>query len=427
MHGDFSNITFSPDRNYSTVFDLQGRVGLDANRNEQTAILLHYLRTAMADLVGPYAAPAARAGFEIKESSNGDFLIGAGHYYVDGILVDNPADIAYSAQPHAFIDARGADKLSGRRILIYLKVWERHITEVEDPSLHEPALGLHHPDSASRAQVVWQVRAQPLGGSEEPEKWLEDQRTPGPVGVLQVRSTRQDGADDDPCTAVPDAEYTGENQLYRVEIRGGGTAGKGASFVWSRDNGSVIHPIRHVDEATVRLTALGRDWHTTLEPGHWVEVVDDTVSTRRELGRPDAAAPLHRVADIDLDTLTVTLDTAPAPPPALGRHPYLRRWDHQSPDKSPDGAIPLTEGPWIPLEHGIEIRFAPFDGTAHTYRNGDYWTFPARRTLADVIWPHPDGRPPHGVTYHYAPLALLTGNKVSLLRTSFTVPLMSNV
>ncbi|MCQ4211102.1 DUF6519 domain-containing protein, partial [Streptomyces longispororuber] len=293
MHGDFSNITFSPDRHYSTVFDLQGRVGLDANRNEQTAILLHQLRTAMADLVGPFATPAARPGFQVKELTSGDFVIGAGHYYVDGILVDNPTDIAYTAQPHAFIDPRGADRLRGRRILIYLKVWERHITEVEDPSLHEPALGLHHPDTASRAQVVWQVRAHPLAGSEEPERWIADQRTPGPAGLLQVVGNRQAGADDDPCTTVPDGAYTGENQLYRVEIRDGGTAGKGASFVWSRDNGSVIFPIRHVDEATVQLTTLGRDRHAMLEPGHWVEVVDDAVSTRRELGRPDPAAPLH--------------------------------------------------------------------------------------------------------------------------------------
>ncbi|MGW3146138.1 DUF6519 domain-containing protein [Streptomyces sp. NPDC001177] len=423
MHGDFSNITFSPDRNYSTVFDLQGRVGLDANRNEQTAILLHYLRTAMTDLVGPHAGPAADLGFVVKDLADLDFTIKGGRYYVDGILVHNPADVAYTAQPHAFIDARGPDKLTGRRYLVYLKVWERHVTEVEDPALHEPALGLHHPDSASRAQVVWQVRAHPLTGDEEPDTWLDAQRSADRTGALQVRATREEGADDDPCTALPGAAYTGENQLYRVEIRSGGTAGEGAGFVWSRDNGSVIFPIRGCEKDTVQVTTLGRDWHTALEPGQWVEVVDDAVSTRRELGTPAPAAPLHRVEDIDLDTLTVTLATAPSPP-GPDRHPYLRRWDHVPPAKAPDGAVPITEGPWIPLEHGIEIRFAPApDGPAHQYRNGDYWTFPARRTLADVVWPHPQGCPPHGVPYHYAPLALVTGSKVSPLLTSFAVPL----
>ncbi|MCQ4211718.1 hypothetical protein M4J07_001717, partial [Streptomyces longispororuber] len=89
--------------------------------------------------------------------------------------------------------------------------------------------------------------------------------------------------------------------------------------------------------------------------------------------------------------------------------------------------IPLAEDTGIPLEHGIEIRFFPSTDTAHTYRNGDYWIFPARRTLANVIWPYPHGSPPHGVPYHYAPLALLTGNTVSPLRTTFAVPLTSDV
>ncbi|WP_405906111.1 MULTISPECIES: DUF6519 domain-containing protein [unclassified Streptomyces] len=435
MHGDFSNITFSPGHNYSTVFDLQGRVGLDANRNEQTAILLHQLRTTMADLVGPHAGPEGdHLGFGIKDLTDNDFTIGAGRYYVDGILVDNPADVAYTAQPHAFIDARGADKLSDPRYLLYLKVWERHITEVEAPSLHEPALGLHHPDSASRAQVVWQVRAKPLGPAEDPEAWLTAQRAPRRVGVLQVRAVADDSALDDPCIAAPDAGYTGENQLYRVEIRSGGRAGEGAGFVWSRDNGSVIQPVRHCEDTKVQVADLGRDRHTTIEPGQWVEVVDDAVSTRRELGLPEPAAPLRKIIDLDIDTRIVTLNAAPAPRGTgtdPSRHPYLRRWDHTPPDdlKSKDGAIPITEGPWIPLEHGIEVRFTPTpDAPAHEYRNGDYWTFPARRTLADVIWPYPEGSSPHGVMYHYAPLALVTDRKtIAALRTSFKVPLDQQV
>ncbi|BAC68106.1 hypothetical protein AQJ43_29820 [Streptomyces avermitilis] len=430
MHGDFSNITFSPDRSYSTVFDLQGRVGLDANRNEQTAILLHYLRTAMADLVGPYAGPATSLGFEISDIGTGGFSIGAGRYYVDGILVENPAKVTYAEQPHAYIDLDDADRLPSGSYVVYLKVWERHVTEVEDPSLHEPALGLHQPDSASRAQVVWQVRALPLKSRQNPVHRIAAEHAPDRgTGVLDVRTSRDDSSADDPCTASPDASYTGENQLYRVEIRRGGTAADGATFAWSRDNGSVIHPVRPLGGTKMRLTSPARDRHTALEPGHWVEVVDDAISLRRDLGLPAGAPPLHRIDDIDPDTLTVILATTPDPPVSPDRHPYLRRWDHTPLDTDSGGAIPITEGPWIPLEHGIEIHFQPSAARepAHEYRCGDHWTFAARRTLGTAIWPYPGGSGPHGVRYHLAPLAVVAGSKVSPLRTSFAVPLTSGV
>jgi hypothetical protein len=429
VHGDFSNITFSPDRNYSTVFDLQGRVGLDANRNEQTAILLHQLRTALADLVGPYGGPAQNLGFGIGDVSAADFAIGAGSYYIDGIGVTSPGT-TYASQPYAFLDLAGEDKLPDGRYLVYLKVWERHVTEVEDPLLHEPALGLHHPDAGSRAQVIWQVRAAPLPDEGDDldtlvADWIYVAASTYQQGILQVQTSRPDDADDDPCTAAPEASYTGENQLYRVEIRHGGTAKAGASFVWSRDNGSVIYPIVDCDDTVLQLSSLGRDWHTTLEVGQWVEVVDDAVSLGRGMGGSGAAPPLCQVVDLDVDISSVTLDRPP--PDGTGnntaRHPYLRRWDHTPPATSPDGAIPIREAGWIPLELGIQVRFAPgLKAGARRYRTGDYWVFPARRTIGNVIWRFPQGSPPYGVRYHYAPLAVVDGAGVHPWRTSFEIP-----
>lgn len=435
MHGDFSDITFTPQRGYSTVFDVQGRVGLDADRNEQTAILLYQLRTALADLVGPHAGPAARLGFAVNGPTGKDVTIGAGRYYVDGIGVENPAEVKYARQPYAYLDLDGEDELPEGRYLLYLKVFERHVTEVEDPALHEPALGLHHPDSSSRAQVVWQVRAVPvLGGNQDLAQWVADwiaaAGSTDRQGMLQVRANRPDDADDDPCTAAPEAAYTGENQLYRVEIRHGGTARENASFVWSRDNGSVIYPIVAADGAVLQLATVGRDWHTTLEIGQWVEVVDDAVSLGRGLGQAGAAAPLRKVVDLDVDTGSVTLDAEPVGGTGTHprRHPYLRRWDHTPPARSTDGAIPLREGAWLPIERGIEVRFSPGEeGTPHRYRTGDFWVFPARRTLGDVVWRYPQGSGPHGVTYHYAPLAVVDGDNVTGFRSSFAVPLIDSL
>ena len=74
--------------------------------------------------------------------------------------------------------------------------------------------------------------------------------------------------------------------------------------------------------------------------------------------------------------------------------------------------VPLREGEWLPLEDGVEVRFEPSQDRPRVYRRGDYWLIPARVLTGDVEWPRgrqgqPLKRRPHGVRYHYAPLALL--------------------
>ena len=74
MKGDFSRDTFDPVKHFSRVLQQQGRVQLDADWNEQAAILLHYLRTLAADLIGPFAGPPGRTiGFEIVDEGERRF------------------------------------------------------------------------------------------------------------------------------------------------------------------------------------------------------------------------------------------------------------------------------------------------------------------------------------------------------------------
>ncbi|MGH3241691.1 MAG: DUF6519 domain-containing protein, partial [Spirillospora sp.] len=65
MHADISRVSFRPERHYSTVLVQQGRVQLDADFNEQSAINLHQLRTLAADLIGRHGGPRDAFGFEI--------------------------------------------------------------------------------------------------------------------------------------------------------------------------------------------------------------------------------------------------------------------------------------------------------------------------------------------------------------------------
>jgi hypothetical protein len=443
MKGDFTRQTFRADRHYSAVLQQQGRVQLDADANEQAAIQLALARRMAADLIGRHGGPDA--GFEIRyvprtpRKDPASLRIRSGRYYVDGVLVDSarptsgrpvggpepspPSDSwTYWDQPFAYLDQeRDEDQLPDTfPFLVYLVAWEELVTAVEDPSITEPALGALSPDTAARAQVVWQVRPLQLDPGDDPaaafEEWRTQQTAAG--GFLAARTEKPDRIEDDPCILSPDAAYRGpENQLYRVEIHRGGDE---PTFKWSRDNGSVTFPIVSLDGAWVTLASLGRDDKLAVHAGDWVEVVDDAYVARGE------SAPLLRVTEIDLAGRRVRL--AGDPVPGVGHralwHPLLRRWDHRAVTGSAlvDGAVNLVEGKWLDLEDGVQVWF----GRDGIYRTGDYWQIPARTLTADVGWPQDDeGRPllsaPHGIPRHYAPLAWIrAANDVQPLRKTFT-------
>src|SRR5262249_60956283 len=95
-----------------------------------------------------------------------DFLIAPGHYYVGGLLCENERYVSYKTQPDYPIASDSDAKNTNGGLLIYLDVWERHLSylEVEDAdgtviSPREVALG--GPDTATRARVVWQGKARP--------------------------------------------------------------------------------------------------------------------------------------------------------------------------------------------------------------------------------------------------------------------------
>ncbi|MGW2253947.1 DUF6519 domain-containing protein [Kitasatospora sp. NPDC001660] len=438
MQGDFSRITFDPAQRFSAVLSQQGRVQLDSEINEQTAILLYYLRSLAADVLGPAAYPAgpdgkAGGGFKV-DFTDGDLTVSAGRMYVAGILCECTG-AEYWTQPDGYLDDSDPPLPAGA-FLVYLRVWERLVTANEAPAIREVALGLYGPDTTVRTKVVWQICWLPLG----PDLAIPDKETASRflsarlarafgTGPLLAARAQRPQAESEPSELSPDSGYRGpENQLYRVEVHRGGTAGT-ATFKWSRENASVTLPIRPLSGATVELDTLGRDGRLGLETGDLVEIVDDSWIHRGPDDTADRPSPrLYTVAEIDHTTRRVVLDPDPASDPnrrAVGsdpdRHPLLRRWDHRLPtppngDGTTDtgGALPIRENDWLPLEDGVEVQFAASDDPTkpRTYRAGDHWLIPARVVTGGVDWPtdsqdRPQSRPPDGITYHYAPLALV--------------------
>jgi Family of unknown function (DUF6519) len=449
MKGDFSRSTFDPRKHYSSVRMQQGRVQLDADWNEQVDILLHLIRTQLADVVGPAGTAAPAPGFAItlpgpaKDAEDQaradepgepaappralpDLQIGAGRYYVDGILCENEESVPFSQQPDNPDAADRLKELSNcDQCLVYLDVWERHITAIEDPAIREIALG--GADTTTRARTVWQVKLLPLSGDEgEYQGWHKgDPLSSLPAWKQMVTKATNKGQ----LQARWKQGDLVENHLYRVEIHS--VTGDQATFKWSRENGSVIFPVvPPKDPARVQVDTEGRLGLTVeqldrdpdrLREGFWVELVDDVTELNR------TPLPLYQVAEVDRSRGCVTLRAesqemdqiaAELRKPEL-RHRLLRRWEAGTKPVARRREHAGADDDWLDLEHGIQVGFSP-EGT---YQPGDYWLIPARtRAEHGIEWPqegdHPQALPPHGIAHHYAPLALLQFEKGEWCRTA---------
>lgn len=399
MKGDFSRQTFDAKKHYTRVLMQQGRVQLDSDWNEQQSIHQHRTSTESKDVVGASGAPLRDAGFLISAADGKTLMIGRGRYYVEGVLCENENETPYKSQldfPNAPDVIALLTNAQATAAIIYLDVWTLHVTSLDDPLIRETALG--GPDTASRVKTVWQVKAlaaKPAGGGavscgDSLPDW--DTLVAPSTGMLSARA-QPTQATDSPCLLPPSAGYRRlENQLYRVEIHQGGALGV-ATFKWSRDNGAVVTAVESVNGQDVTVHDLGRDDVVGLAAGQWVELTDDV----QELS--GASGQLLQIDHVNTATRVVSLKTAPAAV-NMAQHPKLRRWE------SAGGlavAVPTTNGGFIPLEDGVEIKFE-----AGNYKAGDYWLIPARTALGDIEWPFASPQRPLGVTHHYSRLAVAT-------------------
>ncbi|MGE3783466.1 MAG: DUF6519 domain-containing protein, partial [Alphaproteobacteria bacterium] len=292
--------------------------------------------------------------------------------------------------------------------VVFLDLWEREVTYIEDPALLDAALG--GADTTTRTQTVWQLRATAV----------DDAACGMPVGDPPsagrlTTSAIAPPAPDDPCILPPLAGYRGlENRLYRVEIHEGGPLGT-ARFKWSRDNGSIVSAVTVVAvsgaQTTLTVNRIGRDPIMRFRIGDWVTVTDDH---RELMGEPGEMA---LIVDLDEADRQIVLDRA-LPTGAnrpfganadeiAARHTRVKRWDETAASNTIDGdGLILTAAGPIAIEAGIEIAFST-DPVGGSFRVGDYWVFWARTPTAEIeILTEAS---PRGVEHHYVQLAAING------------------
>lgn len=422
MKGDYTRQTFRPEKHYTSVRMQQGRVQTDSDWNEQTDIQAYLQSAATQDLFGAAGAPLASPGFAVQGMTSAGalttsagpistFSIGAGRYYVSGVLCENEAAVDVLKQPDLPTPAGAAPFFSAPGVyLLYLDVWPRHITALEDPSILEVALG--GPDTGTRVKTVWQVKSRLLSSVAAltpdlaiPKSWPAALQAEW-AGVVAVTPGLL-------SVDLDSAARRLDNRLYRIEVH----SSDGAALVlkWSRDNAALAW--RHSFKTDTQVTLSGAVIESEgLVPGQLVELTDDPRELRGEPGL------LFQIVGITSDVaLGFTVTLGPASVAGLPVQPTLtaanlapassklRRWDGVQviPLSGAGAAVPTAASPAkVSLEAGLSAQL-----WGGSYRPCDYWLFVARADTG-IEWPRSaDGSssrlPPSGILHRYAPLALV--------------------
>ncbi len=157
--GDYSRFTFDEAKRYFYMMKVQGVPVLDDEFNVAQEINITFLRRLIIDMFGD---GATNDGFKIVGTGAiNDFTVmggdgtldGAGHFYVGGYLLIQPADVAYSAQE--IIPTALTTPSAGRTDEVYLDVYLDEIDTLEDPNIKDPVLSL---ETSRRLKLKYEVK-----------------------------------------------------------------------------------------------------------------------------------------------------------------------------------------------------------------------------------------------------------------------------
>ncbi|MBW4686838.1 MAG: tail fiber domain-containing protein [Komarekiella atlantica HA4396-MV6] len=312
--------------------------------------------------------------------------------------------------------------------LVYLDLWQRHVTVIDDPELREVALnGI---DTTTRLKTIAQVKL--LDITEDIHKLAQMQlplnqetgllKQKPPLSTLENLPAWQKLLNHnvwmtastalDPTSSNTLGNYLcNENRLYRVEIHADGTLEK-ATFKWSRDNGSIVSAVKSIEGNVIKLKGqeeykLFADPFSQEKP--WIEIISEAQELHNQPGILVRLKELKPPNQLLFDQSQVQGIDIPKATPEQAEQQKLkvRRWDGKD----------STSGDWKVLEEGIKVRFNT-TSLGDEFRNGDFWLIPARAAGKQIEWPRdlakvkdqpgePLPQKSAGIEHRYAILALV--------------------
>jgi Family of unknown function (DUF6519) len=282
MTADIARITYDPRRKYRSVVAQQGRVTLEADSNEASAIAGEALRLETIDVIGPAGTPDD--GYKVAPGpSAGEIDIGRGTMYLGGWRLTLEKTVNIAAQPD-WLDQPPL-QLPTSDMVISLLITEQAVSAVEDRALREVALG--GPDSAARTRLMQHFLALPTGGVKCADGATAVATLLAGDGVTLDENTLQllssarleagfvpGPASTDPCTPVAAGGYLGtDNQLIRVTVTAFDPASGKGTLLWGWNNASFLYRAKTADWQTLTLTSVPVDEEHAPQLGQMVEVL----------------------------------------------------------------------------------------------------------------------------------------------------------
>jgi len=244
MKTQISKNSFQPKKGYSGVFQQMGRMITDADWNEQSMINRERLAQALKDVIG--SGTPSEDGLVKLDRNTGLATLQWGKVYVDGLMAtvepnaqDANNSFAYDNQRDFPVDAKTTIPNGSK---VYVDVWERTVTYLEDETLRDSAL--HGADTCTRTQTVAQVKhcpeeIDPLDTDINPQKGNAEL-------TLTVRSNNEQSNPCDPCAETLELQEATGNYLFRVEVHDvvyvQNDQIKSITLKWSSENGAEAYP-----------------------------------------------------------------------------------------------------------------------------------------------------------------------------------------
>lgn len=418
MKTQISRNSFDPLKRYSGVYQQMGRMFTDADWNESSDLIRARLADALTDVIGS-GTPGRRGLVKITENPDDtrSYDLVWGYVYVDGIIAQvrpdeaeaqaNPDAVAFKYDKQA--DFPVAPPTPGEDHKLYVDVWERTVTFLEDHDLRDP--GLHGADTCTRTQTMARVKWCP------PAVDPEDAAQNPPIGdALLTLKLSQGSTEPDPCDPCAEELALHDkvgNYLFRVELHDveydAGGAPKKVEIKWSRENGAEQYPVGDNPPGFV-----SDDWVYESFSG-----TDQDFASEKHLGKHLATGFIPERGKITR--------LYPDAPPAV--HAFVRRWDghcvlkksgsnwileggsDRADDLSKDSAASahghVKEGAIVTIKlDAIDLTIKLAD---RPLLAGDFWLATVRQSVDVVGKVILSEAQPRGILHHYMTLGPVAG------------------
>jgi|APLak6261659701_1056019.scaffolds.fasta_scaffold00006_2 hypothetical protein len=432
MKTQISRDSFDRTKRYSTVFQQMGRMLTDDDWNILAQMVKERLDDVLRDIIG--SGSPARRGI-LKKQPDGTQVLQWGYAYVDGVVAEvrpdpagdlvDPKDLIYPGNYDKQIDFPDAPAipLLVRDYLLYLDVWERSVTVLEDDSLRDP--GLHGADTCTRSQTMAQVKWCPVavnGVKVNPE---DPSQNPGKGNALLTLMLRQGNTDLDPCDPCADELKLQErvgNYLFRVEVHDVIYDTKGlpqeVTLKWSSENGA-----EQYEAADLPPGFASSQWTYELF----------SFTTEKHLGK-------HLHNNTNWSPSRANLSSG-YPVNLPGDKPFVRRWDgycvlvreslsgvwalknvgsdrgiRLSATNSADAHGHVTEGASVTIN--LDAITLQLDLQDKQLLAGDFWYAPVREAVDQAGKVLLNNAEPHGILHRYLTLALVNSGSITAVNAN---------